>query len=98
MFRICSGFSVMFRLYSEYLAQKLLCSESLDFVVIYIVERSPDNEVHSTTRRTSKPKPENTKQCPTNHYITSVSCMISVVLHPTTVVYFTNKPGMSDVV
>ena len=58
MFRICSEFSVMFRLYSEYLAQKLLCSESLDFVVIYILKRSPDNEVHSTTRRTSKPKPK----------------------------------------
>jgi hypothetical protein len=42
IFRICSEFSVMFRicsefsefsLFSEYLAQKLVCSESLDFVV-----------------------------------------------------------------
>jgi hypothetical protein len=36
MFRICSEFLVIFRifrLFSEYLAQKLVCSESLDFVV-----------------------------------------------------------------
>jgi hypothetical protein len=46
MFRICSEFSVLFRIwweflvifrifrfFSEYLAQKLICSESLDFVV-----------------------------------------------------------------
>jgi hypothetical protein len=37
MFRICSEFLVIyriFRLFSEYLAQKLVCSESLDFVVV----------------------------------------------------------------
>ena len=33
LFSPCSEFSVMLRLCSEYLAQKLVCSESLDFVV-----------------------------------------------------------------
>jgi hypothetical protein len=37
MFRICSEFSVIFRIFrhfSEFLAQKLVYSESLDFVVM----------------------------------------------------------------
>jgi hypothetical protein len=34
MFRICSEFLGIFRLFSEYLAQKLVCPESLDFVAL----------------------------------------------------------------
>jgi len=34
LFSLCLECSVMIRLCSEYLAQKLVCSESLDFVVV----------------------------------------------------------------
>ena len=39
MFRIFSELLVIFRHFSEYLAQKLVYSESLDFVVLYCLIR-----------------------------------------------------------